>query len=144
VLSAIRNSIELIKSDDTRVIISDGVSERRKSAGNSLCQIQVLRPASSQPCVRTYTYTRYSRTQMLHVCEIHRWCARGCRWRVTRSGKANEEGLKREPHVGGNARLVEREERKAENCVEARCGQPWVKRIFVIETKVESVFQRER
>lgn len=119
------------------------VSERRKSAGNSLCQIQVLRPASSQPCV--HTYTRYSRTQMLHVCEIRRWCARGCRWRVTRSGKANEEGLKREPHVGGKARLVEREERKAErspeHCVEARWRQPWVKRVFVIETKVESVFQ---
>jgi len=39
-------------------------------------------------------------------------CARGCRWRVTRSGKANEEGLKREPHTGENARLVEKGERK--------------------------------
>lgn len=102
-----RNLIELIKSDDTRVIVSRRVVGRHKSAGNSLCQVQVLRPVSSQPCARTHGHV-YSRLRLQRRAHV---CARciGCRWRITRSGKANEEGLK--PHTGGNATVTRRKRR---------------------------------
>lgn len=74
----------------------------------------------------TYARTRalalhaHTHTHVARVREVHRWCARGCRWRVTRSGKANEEGLKREPHTGGNARPVEKGERESPERPEPR------------------------
>lgn len=146
---------ELIKKDDTHIIVRDvyrAAQIRRKFTVSGTGVAPCIEPA-----LRVQTHVRYT-------CTERRTCARarciggvrGCRWRITRSGKANEEGLKprgtgrererrdrnslkKEITDGASAR--ERKKDRNERCVASKRDEDSGRlKGFAIETKAESAF----